>query len=81
MGYCFEQNTLLLTALRELGFEVSGLAARVVWSAPEDVIRPRSHMLLRILIDGEDHIADVGFGGQTLTGPLRLVTDVEQAAP
>jgi len=26
-------------------------------------------------------VADVGFGGQTLTGPLRLETDVERATP
>lgn len=80
-GYCFEQNALFYTVLRELGFEVDRLAARVLWNAPEDAIRPRSHMLLRVRIAGEDHVADVGFGGQTLTGPLRLITDVEQSTP
>ena len=29
----------------------------------------------------ETYIADVGFGGLTLTGPLRLVVDVEQSTP
>src|SRR4051812_39939118 len=80
-GYCFEQNALLATALRELGFTVTGLAARVLWNAPEDAIRPRSHMLLKIDLDGELYLADVGFGGLTQTGPLRLVTDVEQQTP
>ncbi|MEJ1965716.1 MAG: arylamine N-acetyltransferase [Gammaproteobacteria bacterium] len=80
-GYCFEQNALLAAALRQLGFNVTGLGARVLWNAPEDAIRMRGHMLLKVDIDGEPHIADVGFGGLTLTGPLRLVTDVEQATP
>jgi N-hydroxyarylamine O-acetyltransferase len=80
-GYCFEQNALLCTALRELGFEASGLAARVVWNAPPDATRPRTHMLLRVRIGAEDYIADVGFGALTLTAPLRLVTDIEQSTP
>jgi N-hydroxyarylamine O-acetyltransferase len=80
-GYCFEQNALLAAALRELGFKVTGLAARVLWNAPEDAIRPRSHMLLKIDLGGESHLADVGFGGLTLTAPLRLITDLEQSTP
>ena len=80
-GYCFEQNALFAAALRELGFDVTGLAARVLWNAPEDAVRPRSHMLLKVDIDGEPHIADVGFGALTPTSPLRLTPDVEQATP
>jgi len=30
---------------------------------------------------GELYIADVGFGGLTLTGPLRLMADIEQSTP
>jgi N-hydroxyarylamine O-acetyltransferase len=80
-GYCFEQNALLAAALRELGYTVTGLAARVLWNAPEDAVRPRTHMLMKIDLGGESYIADVGFGGLTLTTPLRLVTDVEQTTP
>ena len=80
-GYCFEQNALFAAALRAVGFEVTGLAARVIWNAPEDAIRPRGHMLLKVDIQAEPYIADVGFGGQTLTGPLRLMVDVEQSTP
>src|ERR1043165_2989243 len=43
-GYCFEHNLLFSHVLHELGFAVQGLAARVVWNAPEGVIRKRSHM-------------------------------------
>jgi N-hydroxyarylamine O-acetyltransferase len=80
-GYCFEQNLLLSHALIKLGFDVTGLAARVLWGAADDAVRPRSHMLLRVNLDGAAYIADVGFGGLTLTGPLRLTPDVEQATP
>jgi N-hydroxyarylamine O-acetyltransferase len=81
-GYCFEQNLLFSRVLRALGFSVTDLAARVLWRAhTDDEIRPRTHMLLLVEVQGELHIADVGFGGQSLTGPLRLLTDVEQATP
>lgn len=80
-GYCFEQNALLAAALCELGFNVTGLGARVLWNAPEDAVRMRGHMLLKVDLDGEPYIADVGFGGLTLTAPLRLAIDVEQATP
>jgi N-hydroxyarylamine O-acetyltransferase len=81
-GWCFEHNLLLSRVLEAMGFHVTGLAARVMWNAPEDVVRARSHMLLRIDdLEGGPYIADVGFGGLTLTGPLRLMANVEQATP
>ena len=81
-GWCFEQNSLFADVLRSLGFHVTGLAARVMWNAPADVARPRTHMLLRIDdLDGGPRIADVGFGGLTLTAPLRLTAEVEQTTP
>ena len=78
-GYCFEQNLLLMHALRATGFSVVGLAARVIYNAPADVVPARSHMLLLIVLDRISYVADVGFGGQTLTDPLRLEPDIEQS--
>lgn len=80
-GYCYEHNLLLKRALELLGFEVTGLAARVLWTRPDDAITARTHMLLLVTIDGERYIADVGFGGQTLTAPLRLEPDIVQDTP
>lgn len=77
-GYCFEQNLLFAEALRAIGFEVSGLLARVLWGRPEEMITPQTHMLLRVELDGESWLADVGFSGQVLTGALRLRAGVEQ---
>ena len=71
-GYCFEQNLLFMDALRALGFRATGLAARVVWNRPPDFLTPRSHMMVRVELDGESWMADVGFGGLTQTAPLRL---------
>ena len=81
-GYCFEQNGLLLLVLRALGFQVTPMAARVRWMAPEDAPRaPLSHMLLKVDLPQGPFLADVGFGGQSPTAPLRLEPDVEQATP
>jgi N-hydroxyarylamine O-acetyltransferase len=80
-GYCFEQNLLLRSVLLTLGFEVTNLAARVMWNLPGGTITPRSHMLLQVIIDGNAYIADVGFGGLTLTMPLALVPNDEQQTP
>ncbi|GAB2549351.1 arylamine N-acetyltransferase family protein [Rhodanobacter koreensis] len=77
-GYCFEQNLLFAAVLRTIGFEVSGLIARVLWRQPEDAVTAQTHMLLRIELGGESWLADVGFGGQVLTGALRLQADIEQ---
>ena len=60
---------------------MTGLAARVLWNMPDGVVTPRSHMLLLIDLDDDAFVADVGFGGLTLTGPLRLQPNVEQATP
>ncbi|WP_214470276.1 arylamine N-acetyltransferase [Mesorhizobium sp. dw_380] len=80
-GYCFEHNFLFMQALKALGFQVGGLAARVLWGQPDDAITARSHMLLRVELDGRIYIADVGFGGLTLTAPLLLEPGLEQTTP
>jgi len=81
-GWCFEQNLLLREVLQDIGFRVTGLAARVTWNAPEGTVRARSHMLLKVEgIGSRTYIADVGFGGLTLTAPLLLAPDVEQPTP
>jgi N-hydroxyarylamine O-acetyltransferase len=81
-GYCFEQNVLFGHVLSVLGFRFVGLGARVLWMLPEGgAVPPRSHMLLLLELGGEPYIADVGFGGITLTAPIRLVPNLEQSTP
>jgi arylamine N-acetyltransferase len=82
-GYCYEQNGLLRHVLSDLGFEVDALSARVVWMNPEGLLGPpaaQTHQLLAVRIPGDDgrYLADVGFGGQTLSSPIRFVADEVQ---
>jgi N-hydroxyarylamine O-acetyltransferase len=81
-GWCFEHNTLFRRALEALGFSVTSLAARVLWNTPPDSpIGARNHMLLLVDLGGLPYIADVGFGGNVLTAPLRLEPHIAQPTP
>ena len=77
-GYCFEQNRLFAHVLMQLGFEVTPLIARVLWGRDPDAVPPRTHMLMRVDLDGDAWMADVGFGSATLTSPLRLIAGETQ---
>ena len=79
-GYCYEHNALFLLALQQMGFDARGLAARVVIAQPPSV-PPRTHMLLLVPLAESFWIADVGFGGPTLSAPIRLVADEIQRTP
>lgn len=79
-GYCFEHNGLLQAVLREMGFKVTPLGARVVWSAPP-ALPPRTHSLSLVEVEATKYLVDVGFGALTPTAPLRLELDVEQETP
>ncbi|MEI9939050.1 MAG: arylamine N-acetyltransferase [Pseudomonadota bacterium] len=80
-GYCFEQNGLFLEVLRGLGFQVAPISARVRLQRPRDFTPPRTHVFLRVELEGESWLTDVGVGGLSLTAPLRLATSSEQATP
>ncbi len=80
-GYCFEQNGLLLGVLEAMGFDVAPISARVRWQRPRDFTPPRTHVFLRVELDGASWLTDVGVGGMSLTSALRLEPDVEQATP
>ena len=60
-GYCFEQNLLLKAALEALGAEVQMFLARMRLGSNPGVVRPRSHLLLRVSENGASWHADVGF--------------------
>jgi N-hydroxyarylamine O-acetyltransferase len=77
-GYCFEQNRLFADALTALGFTLRPLLARV-WLGATDT-PGLTHMLLLVTIDGQDWIADAGFGG-SYSPPMPLVDGAEAEAP
>jgi N-hydroxyarylamine O-acetyltransferase len=74
-GYCFEQNTLFLAVLQEIGFTAAPMEARV--RVGSTAVRPRTHMVLEVKVAGEAWLADVGFGGE---GPREPVP-IGQGAP
>jgi|ERR1035437_301943 N-hydroxyarylamine O-acetyltransferase len=80
-GYCFEHNTLLLHVLEALGFQVASISARVRLQHPRDFTPPRTHLFLRVELDGESWLADVGIGALSLTSAIRLHTEAEQSTP
>lgn len=71
-GYCFEQNGLLLHVLGALGFDAKPLSARVRLQRPRDFLPPRTHVLVRVDLDGESWLTDVGVGGASLTSAIRF---------
>ena len=80
-GYCFEQNGLFLEVLATLGFDVAPLSARVRLRHPREVTPPRTHLFIRVELDGASWLTDVGVGALSLTCAIRLVPDLEQATP
>lgn len=73
-GYCYEHNGLLGYVLEALGYGVQRLAGRVVWMHEDDSLPAQTHQALAVTLpDGDGpYLVDVGFGGQTLTSPIRL---------
>ncbi|GAQ55034.1 arylamine N-acetyltransferase family protein [Streptomyces acidiscabies] len=67
-GYCFEHNLLFAAVLEATGVPVTRLLARV--RQGKNLIRYRAHTTLLVDIDGETHLADVGFGAEGLLTPL-----------
>lgn len=81
-GYCYEHNGLLGYVLGEVGYRVRRLAGRVVWmSAPDAPVPAQTHTALAVTFPGShgSYLVDVGFGGQTLTSPIRFeIGNVQQ---
>jgi N-hydroxyarylamine O-acetyltransferase len=68
-GWCHELNGLWGRALRQLGYEVDILSARVMNPAGQLSV-PHSHTSVLVHLD-EDWLSDVGFGSR-FAGPLRM---------
>ena len=73
-GYCYEQNGLMAYVLAQLGFDVDLLGGRVVWMNTSGTLPAMTHLTLAVTVPGVDgrYLVDVGFGGQTLSSPIRL---------
>lgn len=80
-GFCYEHNRLMRYVLRSLGFGADALAGRVVWMNTDDRLPAQTHHMLAVSAPGTNgtYLVDVGFGGQTVTAPLRLVAGPAQS--
>jgi N-hydroxyarylamine O-acetyltransferase len=77
-GFCYELNGLFAALLRELGFNVTLLSARV--SRGDGAFGPEfDHLILLVQLE-ERWLADVGFG-DCFREPLRLDEPGEQIQP
>lgn len=77
-GFCYELNGAFAWLLRELGFRVTLLSARV--ARQDGSYGPEfDHLALRVEL-AEAWLADVGFG-DSFVEPLRLMPGVEQEHP
>lgn len=74
-GYCYELNSLFAALLREIGFDVSLLSARV--KRGNTYGDDCDHMALLVVAEGERWLADVGFGNFSLK-PLSLSEGIVQ---
>jgi N-hydroxyarylamine O-acetyltransferase len=74
-GFCYELNGLFAALLRQLGFKVTLLSARV--PIEENRVGPEfDHLCLRVDLD-TPWLADVGFG-ESYIEPLPLLLNAEQ---
>lgn len=69
-GYCHEHAILLAAALERLGYPVQRRLARI--GDPSVTPRPRSHLVVFVLVDDVWHLADTGYGSGLLF-PVPLI--------
>jgi arylamine N-acetyltransferase len=75
-GYCYEHNGLVGFVLEALGYGVERITGRVVWMRePGAPLPAKTHQVLSVTVPGDEQpfLVDVGFGGQTLSSPIRLI--------
>ncbi len=73
-GYCFEHNKLFYEVLREIGFDVSFVVAKVYLSnAAIDV--PKTHRTTLLHFKNQVYLVDVGFGYVCPSKPLNINVD------
>ncbi|MGW2369591.1 arylamine N-acetyltransferase family protein [Streptomyces sp. NPDC001667] len=68
-GTCFEHVTLYAAALERLGFRFSAIQGRVQMGATS--IRPATHAMVVVELEGKRWLSDIGFGASPLE-PIEL---------
>lgn len=78
-GYCFELNGLFERALQAAGFSTRRVLARVRMRG--DMEAARSHLVVLAIAEGQEFLADAGFGGPGPLYPLVLRSPDTQTVP
>ena len=76
-GFCYELNGLFGRLLRELGFEVAMLSAEVA-NDSGDFSREFDHMTLKVRLNEQLWLADIGFGDSFIEPLLLNGTEHQQ---
>lgn len=79
-GYCFEQNRLYADMLAAMGIVTRPLLARPRLAMPDGFIGPRTHVLLLAEVEGQQWLADAGFGG-SFVPPMPLADGAQTETP
>jgi N-hydroxyarylamine O-acetyltransferase len=78
-GWCYEMNGLFGRVIEHIGFEVTRVACGVMRHFGGEE-RMGTHLALLVRLDGEDWLADVGFGS-SLVEPIPLAEDSHAHLP
>lgn len=77
-GYCYEHGLLLAEVLRQMNYAVELMTARVrLRSRSGDPPTARTHLALRVDVDGLPYLVDPGFGGPGPQFAMPMEQDVE----
>ncbi|XP_035251088.1 arylamine N-acetyltransferase, pineal gland isozyme NAT-10-like isoform X3 [Anguilla anguilla] len=78
-GWCCENNQLFAWVLKEMGYTYTTLGSRVFNGLKNEFSPLDSHLINKVLIDGNSYIADVSFGVSfQIRHPLELVSGKDQ---
>lgn len=76
-GYCFELNALFGWLLRQLGYQVADHVGRF-WRDEPNPPPKRRHHVLKVEVEGNSYLCDVGVGGIVPKRPLLIADGATQ---
>lgn len=78
-GFCVEQNGLFCWILRHIGYDTTMYMAYGIET--DGSLDSGSHMILRVNLNEESVLVDVGYGGTSFVYPLKFEPDLVQSQP
>ena len=74
-GYCYEMNTLFASVLRQMGFNATDILAR---ASNGGAYSAKLHHAIMVRLGDSLYLADVGYGSEGISAPLKLEFCTEQ---